>query len=140
MRHPEYIRRRSTRLPRCSLLSSGETPIILLVSYCLSVLSCHCIVMMEPKFVCSYAKACVLPPLAGVVVTFPFFSHVIFSIHLKPTQSFHCAQSAVVLSFNDRLPLLHSPHFFSPLSHASLTHRPVTCKKIIPPSIHFIPL
>jgi hypothetical protein len=111
VRHPEYIRRRSTRLPRCSLLSSGETPIILLVSYCLSVLSCHCIVMMEPKFVCSYAKACVLPPLAGVVVNFPFFSHVIFSIHLKPTQSFHCAQSAVVLSFNDRLPLLHSPHF-----------------------------
>ena len=62
-------------------------------------------------------KACVLPQLASSL-----FSHVIFPIHLKPTQSLHCASSVVVLSS----PPLISP----PLSHASLTHQPVTCKTL----------
>jgi hypothetical protein len=53
-------------------------------------------------------------PLAGAVETFPLFSHLICSIHLKPTHSLHCAQSVVVLSFNDRLPFTTPPSFFLP--------------------------
>jgi hypothetical protein len=77
VRHREYTRRRSTRLRRCSLLSGGETP-ILLVPYCqISVLSCHCIVMMEPTL-CAHTQSIRSSPHAGGVETFPSFLMLFF--------------------------------------------------------------